>query len=75
MIWCMIKFKPRKCRHLSLSLRKGKVNQNLDFMVGGQRIITVSEEPVKSLRRWFDESFKDINQAKETCTNYKKVPI
>ena len=35
-------------------------------MAGGQRIPTVSEEPVKSLGRWFDESLKDINQAKET---------
>ena len=32
----------------------------------GQRISTVSEEPVKSLGRWFDESLKDINQVKET---------
>ena len=63
MIWCRMKFKPKKSR--SLVLRKGKVNQNINFMVGGQRIPTVSEEPVKSLGRWFDESLKDINQAKE----------
>ena len=35
-------------------------------MVGGQRISTVLEEPGKSLRHWFDESLKDINQVKET---------
>ena len=64
MIWCRIKFKPQKSR--SLSLRKGKVNQNINFMVGGQRIPTVSEEPGKNLGRWFDESLKSINQAKET---------
>ena len=49
MIWSRMKFKPKKSR--SLSLRKGKVNQSINFMVGGQRIPTVSEEPVKSLRR------------------------
>ena len=63
-IWCRMKFKPKKCR--SLLLRKGKVNQNINFKVGGQIIHTVSEELVKSLGRWFDESLKDINQAKET---------
>ena len=40
--------------------------QNINFKVGGQRIPTVSEEPVKSLVRWFDESLKDINQTKRT---------
>ena len=35
-------------------------------MVGGQRIPTVSEEPVKSFGRWFNESLKDIIQAKKT---------
>ena len=45
MIWCKMKIKPKKSRsHL---LRKGKVNQNINFMVGGQRIPIVSEEPVK----------------------------
>ena len=60
-ICCRMKFKPR-----SLSLRKGRVNQNINFKVGGQRIPSVSEEPMKNLGRWFDESLKDINQAKET---------
>ena len=59
-----MKFKPKKCR--SLSLRKRKVNQNINFNVGGQRIPTVSEEPVKSLGRWFDKALNDINQKKET---------
>ena len=35
-------------------------------MVGCQRIPTVSEELVKSLGHWFDESLNNINQAKET---------
>ena len=59
-IWCRMKFKPIKSR--SLSLRK--VNQNMNFKVGGQRIPIVSKEPVKSFERWLDESLKDINQAK-----------
>ena len=62
MIRCRMKFKPKKFK--SLSLKKGKVNQN--FKVGGQRIPTVSEELVKRLGCLFDESLKDINQAKET---------
>ena len=41
------------------------MNQNIKFNVGGQGIPTVSEEPVKSFGRWFDESLKDIYQAKE----------
>ena len=34
-------------------------------MVGGQGIPTVSEDPVKSLGRLFDEPLKDIYQAKQ----------
>ena len=65
-----MKFKHQKSR--SLSLRKGKVNQNINFTVGGQRIPTVSEEPVKSLGRWFDESLKDINQEKEAFRRFQE---
>ena len=50
------------------------MNQNTNFMIGGQRIPTVSEEPVKSLVRWFDESLKDINQAKETSRTLQEGP-
>ena len=64
MIWCRMKFKPQKSR--SLSLRRGKLNQNVNFEIGGQRIPTVSDLPVKSLGRWYDESMKDTNQVKET---------
>ena len=70
MIWCRTKFKPKKSR--SLLFRKGKVNQNINFIVGGQRIPTVSEELVKSLGCWFDESLKDINQAKETSKTLRE---
>ena len=69
-IWCRMKFKPQISG--SLSHRKGKVNQNINFMVDSQRIPTVSEKPVKSLGRWFDESLKDINQAKETQRTFQE---
>ena len=48
-IWCRMKFKPQKSR--SPSPWKGKVNQNINFKAGDQRIPIVSEEPVKSLGR------------------------
>lgn len=45
MIWCRMKLKSR-----SLSIRKGKLIQNINFEVGGQIIPTVLEELVKILR-------------------------
>ena len=72
-ICCRMKFNPQKTR--SLSLRKAKVNQNINFLVGGQSILTVSKEPVKSLGRWFDESLKDINQTKKYPELDEKVSI
>ena len=69
-----MKFKPQKFR--SFSFRKGKVNPNINFMVGGQRIPSVSEEPVKSLGRLFDKPLKDINQTKEisrTLQGFHKI--
>ena len=38
MIWCRMKFKTQKSR--SLSLRRGKLNQNVNFEIDGQRIPT-----------------------------------
>ena len=63
-IWCRMKFKPQKSR--SLSLRRWKLNQNVNFEIDGQRIPTVSDLPVKSLGRWYNESIKDTNQVKES---------
>ena len=65
MDWCRMKFKPKKSR--SLSLRKGKVSKTTHFKVGGQAIPTVSEEPVKSLGRWYDDTLRDTRQSKETA--------
>ena len=57
-------FKPKKSR--SLSLRKGKVDESVTFNIANQVIPTVSEEPVKSLGRWYDASLRDTKQGKET---------
>ena len=59
-----MKFKPKKSR--SLSLRKGKVAERVTFTVASQAIPTVTEEPVKSLGRWYDDSLKDTKRGKET---------
>ena len=59
-----MKFKPKKSR--SLSLRKGKVTESVVFSVANQNIPTVTEEPVKSLGRWYDDTLKDTQRAKET---------
>ena len=50
-------FKPAKSR--SLALVRGKIRRDVFFNVAEQRIPTVSEEPVKSLGRVFDESLTD----------------
>ena len=62
--WCRMSFKPAKSR--SLALTRGKIRSDVFFLVAGQQIPTVQEEPVKSLGRVFDETFKDRNQ--ETAT-------
>ncbi|GFN79042.1 reverse transcriptase [Plakobranchus ocellatus] len=61
MSWCRMEFKPKKSR--SLSIRKGKVDETTTFTVAEQQIPTVSQEPVKSLGRWYDSSMKDTHQA------------
>ncbi|GFO06374.1 reverse transcriptase [Plakobranchus ocellatus] len=64
MSWCRMEFKPKKSR--SLSIRKGKVDKATTFTVVEQQIPTVSQEPVKSLGRWYDSSMKDIRRGAET---------
>ena len=63
-VWARMLFKPKKSR--SLSLRKGVVEPETRFHIAGQHIPTVSEEPVKSLGRWYDESLKDTKQRDTT---------
>ena len=60
MAWCRMKFKPKKSR--SLSVRKGKIDATTIFTVASQQIPTVSQEPVKSLGRWYDSSMKDATK-------------
>ena len=55
--WCRMAFKPAKSG--SLALVRGKIRRDVFFDVVEQRIPTVSEEPVKSLGRVFDESLID----------------
>ncbi|GFO00046.1 reverse transcriptase [Plakobranchus ocellatus] len=64
MSWCRMEFKPKKSR--SLSIRKGKVGEATTFTVAEQQIPTVSQEPVKSLGRWYDSSMKDTRRGAET---------
>ena len=55
--WARMDFKPVKSR--SLVLRKGKVTDKFRFFLGGVRIPSVSEKPVKSLGKVFDCTLKD----------------
>ncbi|GFN85575.1 reverse transcriptase [Plakobranchus ocellatus] len=61
---CRMEFNPKKSR--SLSIRKGKVDEATTFTVAEQQISTVSQEPVKSLGRWYDSSMKDTRRGAET---------
>ena len=59
-----MKFKPKKSR--SLSIRRGKVDEAVKFTIADQPIPTVTDEPVKSLGRWYDDSLKDTKRGHET---------
>lgn len=56
--WARMKFKPSKSR--SLTLKAGSVKEER-FKAGGSDIPTISEKPVKSLGKWFDNSLNDRN--------------
>lgn len=60
--WARMKIKPSKSR--SISLVKG-VLSDLKFFIGDDPIPTVSEQPVKSLGRWYDASLKDKDQVQQ----------
>ncbi|GFO12335.1 reverse transcriptase [Plakobranchus ocellatus] len=64
MSWCRMEFKPKKYR--SLSVRRGKVDEATTFTEAEQQIPIVSQEPVKSLGRWYDSSMKDTRRGAET---------
>lgn len=61
--WARMRFKPAKSR--SLVLQKGKVQERSRFKVGGQVIPTVSEQPVKSLGKWFTADLNDRESVRE----------
>ena len=63
MAWCRMKFKPKKSRSLSVS--KSKID-TMTFTVANQQIPTVSQQPVKSLGRWYGSSMKDTKRGLET---------
>src|SRR5215470_9593881 len=64
MEWGRMKFKPAKSR--SLSIKEGKVDDQVVFRISGQAISTVSQVPVKSLGRWYSSSLLDSEQSKLT---------
>ena len=55
---------PRKSP--SLSVRKGKDDESVILNIANQDIPTVSQEPVKSIGRWYDSTLKDTQRGKET---------
>ena len=57
--WARMKFKPKKSR--SLSIVKGKVVET-KFKISDENIPTVSENPVKSLGRWYSSMTSDRNR-------------
>ncbi|XP_070689483.1 uncharacterized protein [Pempheris klunzingeri] len=69
--WAKMSFKPAKSR--SLVLKKGKVADHFHLTLGGTKIPTVTEKPVKSLGKIFDSSLKDaaaLQQTKSDLTSW-----
>ena len=59
--WSDMKFKAKKSR--SITLIKGKQSE-VRYVIGGENIPTVKEEPVKSLGRWYKAGLRDSEQGK-----------
>lgn len=57
MSWACMSFKPAKSR--PLVLKKGKVTDRFPFRQGEHQILSVAEEPVKSLGKCFNCSLND----------------
>ena len=62
--WARMAFKARKCR--SLVIKKGTIEKRNFFQIQGEKIPTVSEEPVKCLGKWYDGSLRDTENARKT---------
>lgn len=63
-------FKPAKSR--SLVLKKGKVINKYGFLISDTPIPTISEKPVKSLGKTFDNSLRDAISIKNTCEELER---
>ncbi|GFO25116.1 reverse transcriptase [Plakobranchus ocellatus] len=55
--WGSNSFKPKKSR--SLSIRKGKLDEDVCFKVTSQDMQTFSQEPVKFFVRWYHLTLKN----------------
>ncbi|KAJ8417382.1 hypothetical protein AAFF_G00286090 [Aldrovandia affinis] len=60
--WARMKIKPNKS--WSISIVKGEL-KDVRFCIGDDPIPTVSEQPVKSLGRWYNASLKDKEQVQQ----------
>ncbi|GFN81495.1 reverse transcriptase [Plakobranchus ocellatus] len=76
--WNRISFKLKKSR--SLSITKGKLDEDVCFIVTNQDIPRINLEPIKSLRRWYDSSLKDskcrsevLEQSFRGSASYRQV--
>jgi len=61
--WARMRFKAKKCR--KLVLRKGKLCDKLQLEIQGEKIPSVSDQPVKSLGKKFDKTLADVQNVKE----------
>ncbi|XP_061093280.1 uncharacterized protein LOC133125737 [Conger conger] len=64
--WARMHFKPAKSR--SMVLKKGRVEDKVQFNISGKAIPTITEKPVKSLGKIFDSSLRDTSSIQSTCT-------
>lgn len=59
-----MKFKPKKSR--SMVIRNGNLTNNFKMHVQGEVIPLILENPIKYLRKWFDDSLTDRNNIVNT---------
>ena len=62
--WSRMKCKPKKSR--SVVVKCEKVTDSIRFEVQGERIPTVSESPVKFLRKWFYSTKRHVDNTRKT---------
>ena len=55
--WSRMAFKPRKSR--SLIIKKGKITEQFQLMVQGEKIPFIIGNPMKCLWKWYDETLCD----------------